>query len=88
MQEFLENLKPLEELKSLRELKIIIIIDNKINRFNLNDINFFDLFYEGKLIDIAFIIKYIDKSTFFRDIYVFINRVKNVTHIKSDILLR
>ena len=74
-------LKPLENLglsKSLEEIKLTltIFINNDNNRFNLNDISFFNLFYEGKFIDIAFIIKYINKSIFFRDIHVFIDRVK------------
>ena len=63
-------------------------VNDEINRFNLNNVNYFDSFYESKSIDIVFIIEYIDKSIFFCDIHVFINRVKNVARIKSDIILR
>ena len=73
MQKPLKNLRSFKELRLLGELKIIVIINNKINRFNLNNVNFFDLFYKDKFIDIAFIIKYINKNIFFRDIYIFID---------------
>ena len=58
------------------------------DRFNLDNVNYFDLFYEDKSIDTAIVIEYIDKSIFFRDIYIFLNRVKNITRIKNNELLR
>ena len=58
------------------------------NRFNLDDVGYFDPFYESKIIDIASAIEYIDKSIFFRDIHVFIDRVKNIARAKGDVLLR
>lgn len=59
-----------------------------INRFNSDDVDYFDSFYESKFVNIASIIEHSDKSIFFRDIYIFINRVKDVTRVKGDILLR
>ena len=79
-----ESFKPLEsqgEQKSSDN-------NNGPDRFNLNDIEYFDPFYESKIIDIASTIKHIDKSIFFRDIHVFIDRVKNIARAKSDVLLR
>ena len=35
----------------------------------------------------VFIIEHINKSIFFRDIHVFVNRIKNVICIKSDAIL-
>ena len=87
----LEPSRSFEDLGSLEKIELISIIsvnEDKIDRFNLNDIGFFDSFYKGKFIDISFIIEYIDKSIFFRDIYIFIDRVKDVARVKSDILLR
>ena len=65
--------------------------DNGIDdteRFNPDDVDYFDSFYESKFIDTALAIEHIDKSTFFRDIYVFVDRVKNVARVKGDTLLR
>ena len=64
-----------------------INVNNETKRFNSNNINYFDSFYKSKSIDIVFIIKHIDKSIFFRDIHVFINRIKNVTRAKNDVIL-
>lgn len=69
-------------------LILAISINGGNDRFNLDDVGFFDLFYEGKSVDTAFAIEYIGKSTFFRDIYVFVDRMKDVARAKSDILLR
>ena len=57
-------------------------------RFNPDDVGYFDPFYENKSIDTAPAIEHTDKSTFFRDIHVFIDRVKDVARAKSDTLLR
>ena len=37
-----------------------ININDEINRFNLDNVGYFDSFYENKSIDIVFIIKYIE----------------------------
>ena len=57
-------------------------------RFNSDDINYFNLFYESKLVNIVVIIKQTGKSIFFRNIYIFIDRVKDVTRVKGEDLLR
>ena len=61
---------------------------NDSEKLNLDNIDYFDLFYKNKSINIIFIIEYTKKSIFFRDIYVFFNRVKNIARVKSNILLR
>ena len=63
-------------------------INNETERFNLNDVNYFDSFYKNKSIDIVFIIEYIDKNIFFRDIHVFVDRVKNTARVKNNVILR
>ena len=63
-------------------------IKKENKQFNLNNVNYFNLFYKNKLLNIALIIKYINKNTFFHDIYIFINRVKDITRAKGDKLLR
>ena len=63
------------------------MVNKSRSRFNLDDVKFFNLFYESKFIDITLVIKYTKKSTFFRNIYIFIDRVKNVAYIKGNKLL-
>ena len=63
-------------------------VNNEIERFNLDNVNYFDSFYESKSVDIVFAIEHIGKSIFFRDIHVFIDRVKNVARVKNDVILR
>lgn len=58
------------------------------DRFNPDDVGYFDPFYESKTIDTAPAIEHSGKSTFFRDIHVFVDRVKDVARAKGDVLLR
>ena len=83
-----EPLEPPEDFESQEELESA---DNDIGgteRFNPDNVDYFDSFYESKFIDTIFAIEHINKSTFFRDIHVFVDRVKNVIRVKSDTLLR
>ena len=72
-------LKSLDNLESIESFGSIAVNKSSNEYFNLDNINYFDLFYKSKFVDIIFIIKYIDKSTFFYNIYIFINKVKNTT---------
>ena len=72
----------------LEQLAAASYSTNRVDRFNSENIDFFNLFYNGKSLDIISNIKYIEKFTYFRDVYVFLNRVKNITRVKGDILLR
>ena len=58
------------------------------DRFNPDDVGYFDPFYEGKSVDTGPAIEHTGKSTFFRDIHVFLDRVKDVARAKGDTLLR
>ena len=70
-------------------LKINVAIDNNnFSRFQINNVKFFDLFYDEKFNDIETEIKYIEKNTYFRDVIVFIDKIKNVIKMKNDKLLR
>ena len=62
--------------------------NNKIDRFNFDNIDYFNSFYESKSVNTILIIKYFDKNIFFRNIHIFVNRVKNVIKIKNDILIQ
>ena len=77
--------------KPLKELGVIeadAIEDNKTLRFLNSDVEFFNSFYDGKLSNIEVGIKYIKKETYFRDVFIFINRIKDVARVKSIKLLR
>ena len=52
-------------------------------RFNLGDIGFFDPFYDNKSTDTGPGMEYTGKETFFRDIIVFINRIKDVSRTRG-----
>ena len=82
-----KSFKSLENSRFLRKSKIIIAGNDEINRFHVNDIDFFNLFYDSKTINIVFIIKHFNKNIYFRKIYIFINRIKDVTRIKNNMLL-
>ena len=82
----MKNLKPLEILKILRFA--VNINNNEIAKFVFNDIDFFDLLYKNKTVDTVLTIKHFNKNIFFRSIYIFVNRVKDVIRIKNNILLR
>ena len=57
-------------------------------RFNSDDVGYFDPFYESKSVDTGAAIEHTGKSTFFRDIHVFIDRIKDVARAKGEELLR
>ena len=49
---------------------------------------FFNSFYNNKSSNIEVKIKYIKKKIYFRDIMIFINRIKNIARVKNIELLR
>jgi len=52
--------------------------NNGAPRFNPNNIRYFDPFYNNKSINTASDIKYTSKTTYFHDIYIFIDYIKDV----------
>ena len=57
-------------------------------RWNVQDVNFFDSYYEDKTIFINDSIFYFDKNTFFKNIHLFVSRVKNIVVVKNFKLIR
>ena len=64
------------------------VANGAAERFNPDNVGFFDPFYNSKTVDTAPAIKHAGKSTFFRDIHRFIDRVKDVARAKGNVLLR
>ena len=58
------------------------------NRFLNSDVGFFDPFYDGKSSNTGLGLEHTSKETYFRDVIVFINRIKDVTRVKGTELLR
>ena len=83
-----------EEFESLDENKLVPDSENSENnsisrfRWNLGNLDFFDLFYNNKFVNIEAAIKYIKKKIYFRDVYLFVNRVEKFYVIKEAILIR
>ena len=84
----------LGEFESLNENKLILDSENSENnsisrfKWNSDNLDFFDLFYNSKFVSIEATIKHIKKKIYFRDIYLFINRVEKFYVIKEVILIR
>lgn len=72
---------------------LFIVNDNNNNHDNYNKwnsfkIDFFDFMYDNKPLITAEFIKYIEKNIYFRDVHLFINRIKNMIVCKNLELLR
>ena len=63
-------------------MKVIKIV------FFSNDVDFFDLFYDGKFNNIEVKIKHVKKKIHFRDVIIFINKIKKVIKVKDAELFR
>ena len=58
------------------------------SRQNTNDLGFFDPHYNDKIVHSNTIIEHANKDTYFRDIYLFINRTKQFISIKESKIIR
>lgn len=61
---------------------------NDLNKIRHNDrqrnsslMNFFDSMYDNKLITIDDIIEHVNKETYYQNVHVFINRIKDIIHV-------
>ena len=64
-------------------------VDNgNINRWNVDEVDFFDLMYDGKSAVTDELIEHTDKNTYFRDVSYFIDRIKNMTEVKKIEVVR
>ncbi len=52
--------------------------NNSTPRFNPNNIRYFNPFYNNKFINTTSNIKYTSKTTYFYNIYIFINYIKDI----------
>ena len=65
-----------------------IVNNNKVTpRFLVNDIGFFNPFYKNKSSNTETEIEHAKKKIYFRNIIIFIDKIKNITKIKKIELL-
>ena len=90
-----QNVRAFEFFESFESLKSqntsTLSIDNEVennNRWNSDEIDFFDSMYDEKFVVIDQVIEHIEKNIYFRNVNDFIDRVKNITNIKNVELIR
>lgn len=58
------------------------------SRWNAADLGFFDPLYDGKSTATGNAIEHSGKDTYFRDIHIFIERIRDIAQIKGDLIVR
>ena len=76
-----------EEQETQGDLNINAV-DGSGNRWHADDVGFFDSYYEGKSSSFDSALEYAGKDIIFRNIHVFIDRVKDVTESKKWKIIR
>ena len=64
--------------KTLGRNGITVITTGDVNniRWNFNEIGFFDPMYDNKFVNTGLAIKHVGKPTYFRNVHLFIGRIK------------
>ena len=76
-------------LNSLDFIKLAINnLNNYIDTWNSQKINYFNFFYNNKTIIIDDLIKHIKKNIYFCNVHIFIDWIKNIIIIKSKKLIK
>ena len=64
------------------------VVNDFENRWHANDISFFDSYYEDKFFFFNSTLEYAGKDIIFYNIYVFIDRVKDVVESKKQKIIK
>ena len=72
-------------LSAIQNTSMLIQQNNKWNAFELE---FFDSLYDEKSSSIDNAIEHSDKDIYFRDVHIFIERIKDIAQIKDEISIR
>ena len=64
------------------------MVHEPVLRFNPDDVGYFDPFYDNKSSDTAADVEHSGKATYFRDVYTFIDRIRDVARAKGETLVR
>ena len=75
-----------QEKSRLSELSNIDAVDDNDDqpRWHVENIEFFDSYYEGKSTSTTFVMKYVEKDIYFRDVHVFIDRAKDLASSSKE----
>jgi hypothetical protein len=76
----------LSDMSSLTSM--IIFFETRSDRWNAIDLKFFDLIYDEKILITIELIQHVEKDTYFRDVHLFIDRVKNFVVAKRAEIVR
>lgn len=70
--------------KSSKFAAKFFLFSNSTFRLNASEIEFFNLIYNEKSINIDHIMKYVDKNIYFRMVHLFIERTKSIAIIQNN----
>ena len=76
------------EAKNAADISPFTLTSSINTRWNAHDLRFFDLNYDDKTIYIVVLIEHTNKNTYFRNIHLFLDRVKQFIPIKGVKLVR
>ena len=92
LQVFLVDVKNHAQFESQEVSKFVESFDSfddfETNRWNSNEIEFFDSMYDDKFSIIDNSIEHANKNTYFRDVHLFTERIKNMIIVKKAKLTR
>ena len=87
-----EQSKQSEQSKQLKSSESVDFVDDNIvddfNRFVVKKLKFFDFNYDDKSTSIDASLENINENTIFRDVHVFVNRIKNFVNTQNVELIR
>ena len=73
---------------SKQRSKNVVSSNNNNTKWNAKKLEFFDLMYDNKSINIEQIMKHANKNIYFWNVHLFLNKVKNMTLIHDDQFVR
>ena len=87
--EFVESAKQSKQSKSSKSIDLVDdnIVDD-FNRFVIKKLKFFDFNYDDKSTSIDSSLENINENTIFRDVHVFVNRIKNFVNTQNVEIIR
>ena len=86
--EFFESFD-FQEFQKAKSFQNTSVVDSdNDNRWNVDEVDFFDFMYDDKSAAIDELIEHIDKNMYFRNVIYFIDRIKDMTEVKKVEVIR
>jgi hypothetical protein len=67
---------------------MIIIFETRLEKWNAVNLKFFDLIFDEKILTTIEFIQHVEKNTYFRNVHLFIDKVKNFAIAKEVEIIR